>query len=60
LTDQLDRLVEAVRMHARGPETELVPVELQLVFDRLRQDHEDTAERTGIHLVTLPQEPAAY
>jgi hypothetical protein len=56
LTDQLDRLVEAARIHARGPETELVPVELQ----RLRQDHEDTAERTGIHLVTLPQEPAAY
>jgi signal transduction histidine kinase len=50
LTDQIDRLVEAMRIQECGPDIGLGPVELEVLFERLRDDNAHAAARAGIDL----------
>jgi two-component system, OmpR family, phosphate regulon sensor histidine kinase PhoR len=50
LTNQLDLLIEALRLHEHWTNIELVPVALAPVFSRLCRDHEELASRKGLTL----------
>jgi signal transduction histidine kinase len=50
LTDQIDRLIDALRMYERGSSIELAPVPLAPAFAELVRDNIDAARARGIEL----------
>jgi len=50
LTKQLDRLIEALRVHDRARESSLQPVFLNSVFEAIQREHGVTAEMNGLTL----------
>jgi signal transduction histidine kinase len=50
MTEQLDRLVDALRLHERAAAVELAPVCLEQLFANLARDHSDMARRKGLKL----------
>ena len=52
LTDQLDLLIEALRLHEHSAHTESTTVALAPIFARLHRDNEDLAASKGISLRT--------
>lgn len=54
LTRQLDRLIDAIRVHERTETVELKPVRVQELIDRLYQDYRSAAETGGLqfHVVS--------
>lgn len=50
LTNQLDLLIEALRLHEHSANTELAPIPLEPIFSRLCRDNEDAASRKGVRL----------
>ncbi len=50
MTEQLDRLVDALRLHERTAAVELAPVCLEQLFANLARDHAETARRKRLRL----------
>lgn len=50
LSNQLDLLIEALRLHERSANIDLAPIALAPIFTRLCRDNEDTANRKGLRL----------
>jgi two-component system CheB/CheR fusion protein len=48
LTKQLDRLIEALRMHDRAEEISLEPVQLEFLFENIRREHAVAAKIAGL------------
>jgi len=54
LSEQLDLLIEALRLHEHSTNTQAAPVALAPIFARLCYDHEDLANRKGLTLRAYP------
>jgi len=54
LTKQLDRLIEALRVHERLEDFSLQPVHLEFLFENLRREHGGAAEMAGLKLRIVP------
>jgi K+-sensing histidine kinase KdpD len=54
LSEQLDLLIEALRLHEHSANTQAAPVALAPIFARLCYDHEDLANRKGLTLRAYP------
>ena len=50
LIDQLDRLIEALRIHERGADVGLGLVDVQAIFAKLQRDSTETAAQKGVEL----------
>jgi two-component system phosphate regulon sensor histidine kinase PhoR len=50
LTKQLDRLIEALRVHQRLEDFTLQTVHLEFLFENLRREHAGTAQISGLNL----------
>jgi signal transduction histidine kinase len=48
LTKQLDRLIEALRVHQRVEDFALRPVQLEFLFDAIRREHAQAARMSGL------------
>ena len=48
LIKQLDRLIEALRMHDRAEEISLQPVQLEFLFENIRREHGVAAKLAGL------------
>jgi len=48
LIKQLDRLIEALRMHDRAEDISLQPVQLEFLFENIRREHSVAAQLAGL------------
>jgi two-component system phosphate regulon sensor histidine kinase PhoR len=58
MTDQIDHLVDAVRLHQRASSVELAPVPVAAVFAQLLRDDSDFARSRGVELRVCPTNTA--